>query len=341
MLYLGRVTGPASDTVTTERDLATQLLAGDRRALARAITLVESEREDHQEEAEALLGSVLSATGKAVRLGVSGAPGVGKSTFIEVFGLHVIEQGHKVAVLAVDPTSRRSGGSILGDKTRMEGLARNDRAFIRPSPAGRTLGGVARRTREAMLLCEAAGYDLVIAETVGVGQSETAVAAMVDMFVLLIAPGGGDELQGIKRGIVELADLVLVTKSDGDLAAAAGRIASEYAGALSLLRPATPFWQPAVQQCSALTGDGVGAVWATVERHQKALLDAGALEDRRARQAREWMWNEVTENVLARLRGDAALAAKLPELERKVGRGELLPGAAARAIAAAYRRGKD
>lgn len=325
--------------MTTESDLAPQILKGDRRALARAITLIESERADHQGEAETLLAALLPATGKAVRLGISGAPGVGKSTFIEAFGLHLISQGKKVAVVAVDPTSRRSGGSILGDKTRMEKLARSDQAFIRPSPAGRTLGGVARRTREAMLLCEAAGYDVVIAETVGVGQSETAVAAMVDMFLLLIAPGGGDELQGIKRGIVELADLVLVNKSDGDLEPAAGRIAAEYAGALSLLRPATRDWQPTVRQCSALKNRGIAEAWDAAQAHQKALSNSGALQELRTRQAQEWMWNEVTEDVLAGLRGDAAVAAALPDLERKVGLGEMLPGAAARAIVAAYRGG--
>ncbi len=335
------MTGAASDTVTNENDLASQVLAGDRRALARAITLIESERADHREEAEALLRALLPATGKALRLGISGAPGVGKSTFIEAFGLHLIGQGLRVAVVAVDPTSRRSGGSILGDKTRMEKLARSDQAFIRPSPAGRTLGGVARRTREAMLLCEAAGYGVVIAETVGVGQSETAVAAMVDMFLLLIAPGGGDELQGIKRGIVELADLVQVNKSDGDLEPAAGRIAAEYSGALSLLRPATPDWQPTVQQCSALLNRGIGKAWNTIEAHQRALSASGALQDLRARQSQDWMWSEVTEDVLASLRGDEAVAAALPDLERKVGLGEMLPGAAARAIVAAYRRDRD
>ena len=341
MLYLDRVTGPTPDTATTGNDLVSHILAGDRRALARAITLIESERSDHQEEAEGLLGALLPATGQAIRLGISGAPGVGKSTFIEAFGLHLIGQGKRAAVLAVDPTSRRSGGSILGDKTRMEKLARSDRAFIRPSPAGRTLGGVARHTREAMLLCEAAGFDVVIVETVGVGQSETAVAAMVDMFLLLIAPGGGDELQGIKRGIVELADLILVNKSDGDLEAAAGRIAAEYAGALSLLRPTTPDWQPAVQQCSALMKQGIVEAWEAAEAHQKALAESGALQELRARQAQEWMWNEVTENVLAGLRTDSAVAAALPELERKVAAGTMLPGAAARQIVAAYRKGGD
>ena len=232
--------------------LAGRVLAGDRRALARAITLVESTRADHRAAAEALLTQVLPHSGQAVRLGITGVPGGGKSTFIEAFGLFLISQGHRVAVLAVDPTSRRSKGSILGDKTRMEELSRAPEAFIRPSPAGRTLGGVARRTREAMLVCEAAGFDVVIVETVGVGQSETAVADMVDMFLLLLQPGSGDELQGFKRGIMELADLVVVNKADGELAPAAERAAAEYRGALQFLRPASKSWKPEVMKCSSL-----------------------------------------------------------------------------------------
>ena len=220
------------------------MLAGDRRALARAITLIESRRPEHQEQAEQLLGRLLPATGKAVRLGISGTPGAGKSTFIEALGAHLIEQGHQVAVLAVDPSSRRSGGSILGDKTRMQRLAQAPEAFIRPSPAGGTLGGVTRRTREAALACEAAGFDVVVIETVGVGQSESAVADMVDSFLLLLAPGGGDELQGIKRGIVELADLVVINKADGELLAAALRAQADYRAALQLLRPRPSAWTP-------------------------------------------------------------------------------------------------
>jgi LAO/AO transport system kinase len=220
--------------------LAQKVLAGDRRALARAITLIESTRADHRAAAEALLARLLPASGKSVRLGISGVPGVGKSTFIERFGLQLIDAGHKVAVLAVDPSSKKSGGSILGDKTRMQELARSPAAFIRPSPTGGTLGGVARRSREALLACEAAGFDVAIVETVGVGQSETAVADMVDMFLLLLLPSGGDELQGLKKGIVELADLLLINKADGELEAAAGRAAAEYTSALNLLRPTSP-----------------------------------------------------------------------------------------------------
>ncbi len=228
-------------------DLAESVIAGDRRALARAITLIESTRADHRAEAAALLDKLLPAAGKSIRLGISGAPGVGKSTFIEAFGLHVIGQGHRVAVLAVDPSSKIGGGSILGDKTRMTDLATEERAFIRPSPAGGTLGGVARRTRESITAVEGAGFDVVVVETVGVGQSETAVADMVDMFVLMLQPGGGDDLQGMKRGIVELADLILVNKSDGELAAAAGRTAADYRHALHLLRAPTPGWTPVVR----------------------------------------------------------------------------------------------
>ena len=312
--------------------LAAEIAAGDRRALARAITLIESERADHAHEATALLESLLPATGGAVRLGISGAPGVGKSTFIESFGMHLLGAGLRVAVLAVDPTSRRSGGSILGDKTRMERLARENAAFIRPSPAGRTLGGVARRTSEALLLCEAAGFDVVIVETVGVGQSETAVAGLVDMFLLLIAPGGGDELQGIKRGIVELADLVLVNKDDGDLAAAAGRIAAEYKGALSLLRPESAHWSPEVLRCSALAQTGIAEVWAAVERHRRALTDSGALKARRATQAREALWAEVTEELLQRLRKAPKARPLVPAIEARVAAGSLSPRAAAQLL---------
>ena len=228
------------------------LLAGDRRALARAITLIESTRADHRERADELLAEILPRTGKSVRLGITGVPGVGKSTLIERFGLGLIGQGRSLAVLAIDPSSKRGGGSILGDKTRMEELSRNEDAFIRPSPAGATLGGVARRTREAMLLVEAAGFDTVIVETVGVGQSETTVADMVDMFIVLLLPGGGDELQGIKRGVIELADLVVVNKADGDLKAMAKRSATDYQHALRMLRSPTAGWTPGSLRVSFL-----------------------------------------------------------------------------------------
>ncbi len=317
--------------------LAGQVRAGDRRALARAITLIESTRADHRAAADALLANLLPHTGRSVRLGISGVPGVGKSTFIEAFGLHVIGRGHKVAVLAIDPSSQRTGGSILGDKTRMEVLSRTQEAFIRPSPAGATLGGVARRTREAMLLCEAAGFDLIVVETVGVGQSETAVADMVDLFMLLLLPAGGDELQGIKKGIVELADLVVVNKADGDLAAQARHAVAEYRHALALLRPANAAWRVPVLSCSALTGDGIARVWETVAEYRAALAPSGAIERRRAEQARAWMWDEIREGLLSAFTGDAAVRAELAALESGVAGGTVAPAAAARRLMGLFR----
>ena len=317
--------------------LAAAVLAGERRALARAITLIESSRPDHRDRADALLEALLPEAGRSVRLGVSGSPGVGKSTFIEAFGRHVIDAGHRVAVLAVDPSSKRSGGSILGDKTRMEALARDGAAFIRPSPAGETLGGVARRTREAMLACEAAGFDVVLVETVGVGQSETAVADMVDMFLLLLLPAGGDELQGIKRGIVELADMVLVNKADGELAAQARRTAADYEAAMHLLRPSVPGWTARVQTCSALTGEGIAEAWEAVAAFRLAV--GSGLEERRTRQARAWMWNEVSEGALSAVRRDEALCALAETLEREVEAGRAAPAAAARRLLARFLAG--
>ena len=314
--------------------LAEAVRGGDRRALARAITRVESTRADHQAEAEALLAKLLPATGGAARIGISGPPGVGKSTFIEAFGLHLIGQGHRVAVLAVDPSSPRSGGSILGDKTRMPELARASAAFIRPSPAGGTLGGVARRTREALLVCEAAGFDVVIVETVGVGQSEVAVADMVDLFVLVLPPAGGDELQGIKKGIVEIADLLLVNKADGDLAAAAGRTVADYTAAMPLLHGGRGPWLPPVIPVSALEQRGMDQVWAAIARHRAALGPA-LLAARRSAQAVRWMWGEIDEALRAHLRADPAVSRRLGELEGKVSQGVMTPGAAARAILAA------
>ncbi len=315
------------------------LLAGDRRALARAITLVESTRVDHRERADALLAEVLThsgqTTGKAVRLGITGVPGVGKSTFIERFGLGLIGKGRSLAVLAIDPSSKRGGGSILGDKTRMEELSRHARAFIRPSPAGATLGGVARRTREAMLLVEAAGFDTVIVETVGVGQSETAVADMVDMFVVLLLPAGGDDLQGIKRGVIELADLIVVNKADGDLKATATRSAADYRHALHMLRSPTAGWTPEVTTASALVGDGVLEVWAVVERFLGAVGEKGVAR-RRAGQARAWMWSEVGETLLAELRRHPAVKRLVTGLEREVEAGQLTPAAAARLMLEAF-----
>lgn len=323
------------------QSLAEGVLAGQRRALARAITLIESTRPDHRDAAEALLQSLLPHTGRSVRIGITGVPGAGKSTFIEAFGLHVVERGHRLAVLAVDPSSPRSGGSILGDKTRMEELSRDERAFIRPSPSGCTLGGVARRTREAMLVCEAAGFDVVVVETVGVGQSETAVADMVDMFLLLLVPGGGDELQGIKKGIVELADAIVVNKADGDLATAAQRAARDYKNALHLLAPASAAWTVPVLTCSALERAGIDGVWQAVGQYRGAMQDSGQFLRRRSAQAHAWMWNEVSETLLQALRDDPEIGGMLPGLEAEVAAGRVAPGRAARQLVGSFRHSDE
>ena len=319
------------------RELADAVRAGDRRALAQAITLVESSRPDHRADANALLDALMPATGNAVRVGITGAPGAGKSTFIEALGMQRVEAGTKLAVLAVDPSSTRTGGSILGDKTRMERLAREERAFIRPSPSGGTLGGVARRTREAMLVCEAAACDVVIVETVGVGQSEVAVAGMVDLFLLLLAPGGGDELQGVKRGIVELADLLVVNKADGELEAAARRTATDYASALHIGHAgegAVP-----VLTASALTGAGVPDVWDAIAQAVADASVSGARSRRRAEQARAWMWSEVSDTLMERFRADPEVRATLDGLEADVVAGKVSPSAAASRLLDAFREG--
>ncbi|WP_334142053.1 methylmalonyl Co-A mutase-associated GTPase MeaB [Rhabdothermincola sp.] len=318
-------------------ELVRGIRARDRRALARAITLAESSRADHRAVAAGVLEQLLPETGRSVRLGISGPPGVGKSTFIEALGLRIVED-HALAVLAIDPSSRRSGGSILGDKTRMGELARQPRAFIRPTPGGGQLGGVARRTREAILLCEASGFDVVIVETIGVGQSEVAVGEMVDLFLLLVAPGGGDELQGIKRGIMELADLVVVNKADGDLAAAAGRTAADYTNAVHLLRPKWRAWQTRVLTCSALTGAGLAEVWEAILAFRDALTASGELAELRAAQAKAWMWAEVRDSLLERFESAASVRSMLPSLEDRVARGEITPSAAAVELLQAFER---
>ena len=317
-------------------ELVEAVRAGDRRALARSITLVESTRPDHRAQAAALLDAVLPGTGKAVRVGITGTPGAGKSTFVEELGTRLTAGGHRVAVLAVDPSSRRSGGSILGDKTRMERLARDPGAFIRPSPSGGALGGVARRTREAGLLCEAAGFDVVVIETVGVGQSEIAVADMVDCFVLLAAPGGGDELQGIKRGIMELADVILVNKADGDLEPAARRAVADYRHAVHLLRPKHDGWAVPVLPVSALAGEGVDEAWAAIERCTEHLRSTGALDRLRAGQAVAWMWDEIRETLLDAFRQDPEVARRWDEVESAVRAGRLSPTTAARRLLAGH-----
>ncbi len=292
---------------------------------------------DDRKQSEELLGSLLPRTGGAMRIGISGAPGVGKSTFIEAFGLYLTGQGKKVAVFAIDPSSRRGGGSILGDKTRMEKLSRDPNAYIRPSPAGVTLGGVARRTRECLLLAEAAGFDVVIVETVGVGQSETAVADMTDLFVLLASPGGGDDLQGIKRGVMELADLVVVTKADGDLMPAARRAVADYHAALHLMRPKHLGLYPKVLAVSSLQGTGVDDTWREMAEIRAALLEDGRLDALRADQARRWFWGEVQAALSEAMLGDAELALKARELEGKVAAGATLPYAAARTLLSSFR----
>jgi LAO/AO transport system kinase len=326
---------------TPEPDaLVAGIRAGDRRALARAITLAESTKAEHRVAADAVLEALLADTGNAIRIGISGPPGVGKSTFIEAFGNHVLDEGHHLAVLAVDPSSRRTGGSILGDKTRMEELSRRKEVFIRPSPGGGQLGGVARRTREAMLLCEAFGFDVVLVETIGVGQSEVAVADMVDLFTLLVAPGGGDELQGIKRGIMELADLVVVNKADGDLAAAAGRTRSDYAAAVHLMRPKWAAWSTEVLACSAIEGKGVAEVWDAAERFRDELGAAGELAAARAHQAQAWLWSEIGDTLLDRFRRDPEVRALLAPVEADVAAGRATPTVAARRLLDAFGSGR-
>ncbi len=310
-------------------DLLTPLVQGDRAALARAITLVESTREDHQHEAQKLLNSLLPRTGNSIRVGITGVPGVGKSTFIEAFGLHVIGQGHKVAVLAVDPSSTRTGGSILGDKTRMAKLSQNDSAYIRPSPTGGSLGGVARRTREALLLCEAAGYDVILVETVGVGQSETEVSQMVDMFLLLLLPGSGDELQGIKKGIVEMADLIVVNKADGDQQLQAKRVRGDYAAALRMIHPASNNWQPTALTCSAQNNENIDSIWHSVGQFARAMTQSGELAANREAQAKAWMWKEIRETVIDKFLSAPSVAGHITQVESSVARGELSPTAAA------------
>jgi LAO/AO transport system kinase len=321
--------------VATE-ELIAALRRGDRRVLARAITLVESTRPDHRDQAEQLVEALLPHTGSAVRIGISGPPGAGKSTFIERFGLEGIALGRHIAVLAVDPASKRGGGAILGDKTRMAELARAPAAFIRPSSAGDRGGGIARRTGEAILLCEAAGFDAVLVETVGVGQAETAVAEIVDFFVLILPPAAGDELQGIKRGVIELADLVLINKADGELAAAAHRSAADYANALRLLRPPRPEWQVAVRAVSALEGTGIREVWDDVARCRAALEQTGAWSRRRAEQARAALWSEIGDSLLDRFRTAPAVIPLLAAIEQEVMAGTRTPTAAARALLAAF-----
>jgi LAO/AO transport system kinase len=326
-------TTSAAPTTTIDIEaLAGRVIEGDRASLARAITLVESRKPEHRALADRLLDRLHGRTGGACRLGVTGLPGVGKSTFIDQFGYNLAEAGHKIAVLAVDPSSSRTGGSILGDKTRMGRLAPHERAFIRPSPSGRTLGGVARATRETMLLCEAAGFDVVIVETVGVGQSESAVAGMVDFFLVLLLPGAGDELQGIKKGLLELADMIAVNKADGGLAEQAGATVADYKAALHILTAAEADWQPGVVAISARENRGLAELWDIVKRHRAQRMASGSFARRRQAQAVTWMHELVEDRLRSILQRDHTVRARVAALEEEVRAGRKLPGLAAEEI---------
>lgn len=313
-------------------EYAAGVLAGERGQVAKAITLVESTRPDHIDLAQELLVRLLPHAGGAHRVGLSGIPGAGKSTCIDRLGTMLTSSDHRVAVLAVDPSSTRRGGSILGDKTRMTALSVDPRAFIRPSPSSGWLGGVTRSTREAMVVVEAAGYDVVIVETVGTGQSESAVADMVDCFVLLTVPGTGDSLQGIKRGVLELADIVAVNKADGERSVEAARVARELADALHLFDSSSAVWAPRVLVCSGLDGTGIGDLWEAIVHHREALVAAGELDARRERQQREWMWSMVRERLLDRVRTDPGVASVAPQVERGLRDRTLTPTQGARQI---------
>jgi LAO/AO transport system kinase len=330
-MNLGEAPVLAHSLSSADQTLVDGVLAGQRRALAKAITLIESTRHDHQQRAQHVLNALLPSTGKAIRIGISGVPGAGKSTFIEALGVWLIEQGKKLAVLAVDPSSSVSGGSILGDKTRMEQLCQCEEAFIRPSPSAGSLGGVAEKTREAMLLCEAAGFDVIIVETVGVGQSETTVAGMVDMFCLLQLPNAGDDLQAIKKGIVEIADMVIINKADIDPRATAV-VRAQWRNALHMLRPASPNWVPPVITLSALNKEGITEFWAQVEKYQVALTPTGEFAARRQHQALSWMWQLIDSGLRRHFRHHPRVQANLPALTRSVEQGHTTPAAAAYAL---------
>jgi LAO/AO transport system kinase len=320
----------------TIEDYVAGVLAGDRAILSRAITLIESQSPAHEQKAQEVLQRLLPHTGHARRIGITGVPGVGKSTFIEAFGCHLINQGHSVAVLTIDPTSKRSGGSILGDKTRMENLSRDLRAFIRPSPAGDGFGGVARRTRETMLLCEAAGFDLVLVESVGVGQSEVALRSMVDFFLLLLLPGAGDELQGIKRGIIEMADDIVVNKADGENRLRAEQARLEQHASLSCLQPATPGWKTEAALCSAQTGDGIPQVWQRMERFFSELEPKGVIAARRQQQAVDWLTDLIRDELQRRFNHHPRVQARFSELRKSLLRGEITVVSAARILLADF-----
>jgi len=328
-------------TAPNLKGLTEGVRSGDRRALAKAITLVESTRADHQQTAQRLLEELLPENGGAVRVGISGVPGVGKSTFIEAFGLYLIGLGKRVAVLAVDPSSARSGGSILGDKTRMPRLSTTPEGFIRPSPSGGSLGGVARRTREALLVCEAAGYDVVLVETVGVGQSEFAVASMVDFFLVLMLAGAGDELQGIKKGILELADALAINKADGDNVDHAQYAAAQYRSALNLFQHASPNWDPPVVTVSALEASGMDTVWSLIETHRTRLAASGELEQKRRAQQQTWLWNMIDDGLKQHFLRRDDVQQLLAEMESAVASATLTPTEAARRLLALLNDGGE
>ncbi|MGD0815004.1 MAG: methylmalonyl Co-A mutase-associated GTPase MeaB [Verrucomicrobiota bacterium] len=317
-------------------DYVSGVLAGNRAILSRAVTLIESQSPQHEKKAQEVLQELLPHTGKSRRVGITGAPGVGKSTFIEAFGCYLVEQGQSVAVLAIDPSSKRSGGSILGDKTRMENLSREPRAFIRPSPSGDSIGGVARRTRETMLVCEAAGFDLVLVESVGVGQSEVALRSMVDYFLLLLLPGAGDELQGIKRGIIEMADDILVNKADGDNRQRAEQARLEQQASLSFLRPATPGWKAQAGLCSARTSEGIPHVWERIELFFRELEPKGVIAHRRRQQTLEWFADLIHDELQRRFEHNPRVQARLPALRESVLRGETTAVSAANILLAEF-----
>jgi LAO/AO transport system kinase len=327
----------AKNKQLTISDYVQGVLDRDTSLLARAITLVESSHADHREIADVVLSKLLPYAGKAARVGITGVPGVGKSTFIEIFGRQLTASGYQVAVLAVDPTSSRTGGSILGDKTRMQELGRDPSAFIRPSPTSGTLGGVAQATRESIVLCEAAGYNIIIVETVGVGQSETTVAEMVDFFLALMLPGAGDELQGLKKGLLEIADMIVVNKADGDTIKAAQRAASEYKRAIHILKPASPKWTPPSLTCSALNGDGLAEIWQEIENHRRVLTSSGELEKKRKEQRVRWMWSMIKNRLFLEMTENKSVQKLAGELECAVMDDKITPGMAASQVIAAVR----
>jgi LAO/AO transport system kinase len=327
---------PKPRATLTAADYAQGVRSGDRARLAQAITLIESRNADHQKIAQEMLIALLPQTGNSLRIGISGLPGAGKSTFIDAFGTMLTGQGHKVAVLAVDPTSSRTGGSILGDKTRMSQLSIDPNAFIRPSPTGGTLGGVARATREAILVCEAAGFDVILVETVGVGQSEITVSEMVDFFLVLMIAGGGDELQGIKKGVLEIADMIAVTKADGDNVTRAKLTASDYQHALRIISPASPTWTPPVVTVSAMLNQGLDVLWEKIQHHHRLLTDSGERDTKRQSQMIRWMWAMVEDRVMTAVKAEPKVKTLIPGLEKDIGAGKLTPTLAVERILKAF-----